>query len=169
MPWNVPALWSRYIQMVCIFDFVTVYCRTHLCHDFCLQLGFDSVHFARIDYQDRQKRKVDKSLEVIWRGSKTFGSSSQVLNFFFFLLVLSKCIPFFFWHAQLKLQIFANTFPVHYSPPEGFGFEVDDDILPVQVWIFSERDLKSTAYFHWSDYKFAGWWTTLWLQCWTTC
>lgn len=45
-----------------------------------LQLGFDSVHFARIDYQDRAKRKGDKSLEVIWRGSKTFGSSSQVSN-----------------------------------------------------------------------------------------
>ncbi|KAG1354131.1 Alpha-mannosidase [Cocos nucifera] len=69
------------------------------------ELGFDSVHFARIDYQDRQKRKVDKSLEVIWRGSKSFGSSSQ---------------------------IFANAFPVHYRPPEGFGFEVDDDIIPVQ-------------------------------------
>lgn len=46
----------------------------------CLQLGFDSVHFARIDYQDREKRKGDKSLEVIWRGSRTFGSSSQVWN-----------------------------------------------------------------------------------------
>lgn len=43
-----------------------------------LQLGFDSVHFARVDYQDRAKRKGDKSLEVIWRGSRTFGSSSQV-------------------------------------------------------------------------------------------
>lgn len=41
------------------------------------ELGFDSVHFARIDYQDREKRKGDKSLEVVWRGSKTFGSSSQ--------------------------------------------------------------------------------------------
>ncbi|KAH0971088.1 hypothetical protein GBA52_023244 [Prunus armeniaca] len=41
------------------------------------ELGFDSVHFARIDYQDRAKRKGDKSLEVIWRGSRTFGSSSQ--------------------------------------------------------------------------------------------
>ncbi|XP_052196024.1 alpha-mannosidase [Diospyros lotus] len=69
------------------------------------ELGFDSVHFARIDYQDRAKRKEDKSLEVVWRGSKTFGSSSQ---------------------------IFANAFPVHYSPPNGFHFEVDDDFLPVQ-------------------------------------
>ncbi|XP_058186256.1 alpha-mannosidase isoform X1 [Rhododendron vialii] len=70
------------------------------------ELGFDSVHFARIDYQDRAKRKVDKSLEVIWRGSKTFGSSSQ---------------------------IFTNAFPVHYSPPSGFRFEVSDsDSIPVQ-------------------------------------
>ncbi|KAM7524053.1 hypothetical protein LguiA_013955 [Lonicera macranthoides] len=69
------------------------------------ELGFDSVHFARIDYQDRAKRKADKSLEVVWRGSKTFGSSSQ---------------------------IFANAFPVHYSPPTGFHFEVFDDIVPVQ-------------------------------------
>ncbi|KAI3813627.1 hypothetical protein L1987_18356 [Smallanthus sonchifolius] len=28
------------------------------------ELGFDSIHFARIDYQDRAKRKDDKSLEV---------------------------------------------------------------------------------------------------------
>ncbi|CAL5324259.1 unnamed protein product [Camellia sinensis] len=69
------------------------------------ELGFDSVHFARIDYQDRAKRKQDKSLEVVWRGSKTFGSSSQ---------------------------IFTNTFPVHYSPPNGFEFEVSDDFMPVQ-------------------------------------
>ncbi|KAK2984501.1 hypothetical protein RJ640_016887 [Escallonia rubra] len=69
------------------------------------ELGFDSVHFARIDYQDRAKRKEDKSLEVVWRGSKTFGSTSQ---------------------------IFANAFPVHYSPPNGFNFEVFDNIIPVQ-------------------------------------
>ncbi|KAF5192814.1 Alpha-mannosidase [Thalictrum thalictroides] len=69
------------------------------------ELGFDSIHFARIDYQDREKRKEKKSLEVIWRGSKTFGSSSQ---------------------------IFTNAFPIHYSPPNGFQFEVFDDTLPVQ-------------------------------------
>ncbi|KAL3038810.1 hypothetical protein AAZX31_01G152500 [Glycine max] len=69
------------------------------------ELGFDSVHFARIDYQDRAKRKVDKTLEVVWRSSKTFGSSAQ---------------------------IFANAFPVHYSPPSGFHFEINDDFVPVQ-------------------------------------
>ncbi|TYH29199.1 hypothetical protein ES288_A02G204700v1 [Gossypium darwinii] len=69
------------------------------------EVGFDSMHFARIDYQDRAQRKNDKSLEVIWQGSNTFGSSSQ---------------------------IFANAFPIHYSPPTGFHFEVDDDSAPVQ-------------------------------------
>ncbi|XP_039820492.1 alpha-mannosidase-like isoform X4 [Panicum virgatum] len=70
------------------------------------ELGFDSVHFARIDYQDRAKRKEDKTLEVIWRGSRTFGSSSE---------------------------IFTNAFPVHYNPPDGFGFEdFDEDVISVQ-------------------------------------
>ncbi|XP_060195923.1 alpha-mannosidase-like isoform X1 [Lycium barbarum] len=69
------------------------------------EVGFDSVHFARIDYQDRAKRTEDKALEVIWRGSRTFGSSSQ---------------------------IFTNAFPVHYGPPSGFSFEVNDDFVPVQ-------------------------------------
>ncbi|KAL9679438.1 hypothetical protein QQ045_017300 [Rhodiola kirilowii] len=69
------------------------------------EVGFDSVHFARIDYQDRAARKANKSLEVIWQGSKTFGSPSQ---------------------------IFTNAFPVHYSPPSGFHFEVFDEDVPVQ-------------------------------------
>ncbi|XP_058107978.1 alpha-mannosidase-like isoform X3 [Magnolia sinica] len=72
---------------------------------FGAELGFDSLYFARIDYQDRAKRKVDKSLEVIWRGSKTFGSSSQ---------------------------IFTSAFPVHYGPPNGFHFEVNDESSPIQ-------------------------------------
>ncbi|KAE9467642.1 hypothetical protein C3L33_00450, partial [Rhododendron williamsianum] len=52
----------------------------------------------RIDYQDRAKRKVDKSLEVIWRGSKTFGSSSQIFTkHFLYIIVLQvgsilKCL-----------------------------------------------------------------------------
>ncbi|KAL6653701.1 hypothetical protein ACP70R_008625 [Stipagrostis hirtigluma subsp. patula] len=71
-----------------------------------VELGFDSMHFARIDYQDKEKRKEDKGLEVVWHGSRTFGSSSQ---------------------------IFTNAFPNNYSPPKGFGFEVsDEDMIPVQ-------------------------------------
>ncbi|KAL1314516.1 hypothetical protein HN51_041317 [Arachis hypogaea] len=68
------------------------------------EVGFDSLFFGRIDYQDRAKRKREKSLEVIWQGSKSFGSSSQ---------------------------IFAGAFPENYEPPPGgFYFEVND-VSPV--------------------------------------
>ncbi|KAA8540621.1 hypothetical protein F0562_024460 [Nyssa sinensis] len=63
------------------------------------EVGFDSLFFGRIDYQDKAKRKNEKSLEVIWQGSKTLGSSAQ---------------------------IFACAFPRNYEPPTGFDFEVDD-------------------------------------------
>lgn len=69
------------------------------------ELGFDSLFFARIDYQDREKRKSDKSLEVVWQGSKSLASSAQ---------------------------IWTGIFPVHYSPPDGFAFEVNDVSAPVQ-------------------------------------
>ena len=104
-----------------------------ICH--YLQLGFESLHFARIDFQDRAQRKGDKSREVIWRGSKTFGSSSQVWKWnywdFSFSFIVVCCSHHY--RACVLLQIFTNAFPVHYSPPTGFHFEVDDDFVPVQV------------------------------------
>ncbi|CAK9311483.1 unnamed protein product [Citrullus colocynthis] len=63
------------------------------------EVGFDSLFFGRIDYQDRAKRKIEKSLEVVWQGSKSLGSSAQ---------------------------IFAGAFPENYEPPSGFYFEVND-------------------------------------------
>ncbi|KAL8049130.1 hypothetical protein ABFX02_06G001300 [Erythranthe guttata] len=69
------------------------------------ELGFDSLFFARIDYQDRAKRRDDKTLEVVWRGSVSLGSSSQ---------------------------IFTGIFPIHYEPPDGFTFEINDVSAPIQ-------------------------------------
>ncbi|RAL41460.1 hypothetical protein DM860_010254 [Cuscuta australis] len=69
------------------------------------EVGFDSLYFGRIDYQDRAKRKGEKSLEVIWRASKSLGSSSQ---------------------------IFSGAFPENYEPPSGFYFEVNSDSPIVQ-------------------------------------
>ncbi|KAK6928597.1 Glycoside hydrolase family 38, N-terminal domain [Dillenia turbinata] len=69
------------------------------------EVGFDSLFFGRIDYQDRAKRKTEKSLEVVWRGSKSLGSSAQ---------------------------IFAGAFPQNYEPPPGFYFEVNDASPVVQ-------------------------------------
>ncbi|CBI15496.3 unnamed protein product, partial [Vitis vinifera] len=62
------------------------------------EVGFDSLFFWRIDYQDVAKRKKEKSLEVVWQGSKSFGSSAQ---------------------------IFASVFPESYAPPTGFNFEIN--------------------------------------------
>ncbi|KAJ4833502.1 hypothetical protein Tsubulata_007999 [Turnera subulata] len=69
------------------------------------EVGFDSLFFARIDYQDRAKRLKEKKLEVIWQGSKSLGSASQ---------------------------IFTGIFPKHYDPPEGFTFEINDVSPPIQ-------------------------------------
>ncbi|KAM7483510.1 hypothetical protein LguiB_008093 [Lonicera macranthoides] len=69
------------------------------------EVGFDSLFYGRIDYQDRAKRKNEKSLEVVWQGSKSLGSSAQ---------------------------IFAGAFPENYEPPSGFYFEVNDDSPIVQ-------------------------------------
>ncbi|KAL0397205.1 UNVERIFIED_CONTAM: putative alpha-mannosidase [Sesamum calycinum] len=70
------------------------------------EVGFDALFFGRIDYQDRAKRRDEKKLEVIWQGSKSHGSSSQ---------------------------IFAGAFYAgNYEPPTGFYFEVNDDSPVVQ-------------------------------------
>ncbi|XP_034916190.1 alpha-mannosidase At3g26720 isoform X1 [Populus alba] len=69
------------------------------------ELGFDSLFFARIDYQDRAKRLKEKNLEVVWQGSKSLGSTSQ---------------------------IFTGIFPRHYDPPDGFTFEINDVSPPIQ-------------------------------------
>ncbi|GMN57390.1 hypothetical protein TIFTF001_026498 [Ficus carica] len=69
------------------------------------ELGFDSLFFARIDYQDRAKRLKDKTLEVVWQGSRSLSWSSQ---------------------------IFTGIFPRHYDPPDGFTFEINDVSPPIQ-------------------------------------
>ncbi|XP_078433957.1 alpha-mannosidase At3g26720-like isoform X2 [Wolffia australiana] len=69
------------------------------------EVGFDALFFSRIDYQDRIKRKGLKSLEVVWRGSQTFGSTSDV---------------------------FTGIFPENYEPPSGFYYEVNDDSPIIQ-------------------------------------
>ncbi|XP_047341830.1 probable alpha-mannosidase At5g13980 isoform X2 [Impatiens glandulifera] len=70
------------------------------------EVGFDSLFFGRIDYQDRAKRYVDKSLEVVWQGSKSLGSSAQ---------------------------IFAGAFPSNYEPPSGFYYEVNDGSRDIRI------------------------------------
>ncbi|KAG5064248.1 hypothetical protein JHK85_005431 [Glycine max] len=68
------------------------------------KVGYDSLFFAQIDYQDKAKRKDVKTFEVMWWGSKSFGSSSQ---------------------------IFFGAFPEK-EPPSNFYYEVNDDFPIIQ-------------------------------------
>ena len=100
-----------------------------------MQVGFDSLFFARIDYQDRAKRENEKSLEVIWRGSKSLGSSAQVSLVCFLIFFASKFILCSgaeyrgtLTHCVFDfLQIFAGAFPDNYETTSNFYFEVNDD------------------------------------------
>lgn len=37
------------------------------------QLGYEAVFFARLDWRDKERRKDNKALELIWQGSKSLG------------------------------------------------------------------------------------------------
>ena len=41
-------------------------------------VGFDGLFFGRIDYQDRANRLINKSLEVVWSASESYGPSNYV-------------------------------------------------------------------------------------------
>lgn len=61
------------------------------------EMGFDAFFFARLDYQDKDKRLSDKSMEWVWRPSwDSIGESAQI-----------------FTHALYH----------HYSAPSGFDFD----------------------------------------------
>jgi len=60
------------------------------------EFGFDSLFFGRIDYQDMIKRKVEKNLEFIWKGSQS--------------------LP----EAQVFTGVFSSG---NYGPPAGFCFD----------------------------------------------
>jgi hypothetical protein len=61
------------------------------------EMGFDAWFFARLDYQDKEKRLNERSMEFIWRpNSKSLGNDTQILT-----------------HALYA----------HYSAPAGFGFD----------------------------------------------
>ncbi len=62
------------------------------------QMGFQSFFFARIDYQDKDKRMSEKGLEMLWYPKLTNPDSSN--------------------------YIFTHVNYYHYSPPPGFCFDL---------------------------------------------
>ena len=41
-------------------------------------VGFDSLFFARIDYEDRRLRKASRAMEFVWQASPSLGPRSRV-------------------------------------------------------------------------------------------
>jgi hypothetical protein len=74
-----------------------------------VQLGFDGVFFARADYDDIKKRRKEKSMEMIWRASKSLGKSAEVsygsievsLNILCFASAAHRCCP---WPLRCRLD-----------------------------------------------------------------
>ena len=69
-------------------------------------MGFDGFFFARIDYDDKKHRLIDKRMELVWRGSQTLGQATE---------------------------IFTSVLYDGYGPPRGFCFDRGCDDPPVMV------------------------------------
>ena len=64
------------------------------------EMGFDAWFFARLDYQDKDKRMKNQEMEFVWRpNSESLGTDTQ---------------------------IFTHALYAHYSSPTGLNFDVMD-------------------------------------------
>ena len=69
--------------------------------------GYDSIYFARIDYQDKAKRSLDKSLEMMWRADPSLGATAQS---------------------------FTGVLYFHYCPPPGLNFDLSNNgATPINI------------------------------------
>lgn len=68
------------------------------------QLGFDGFYFARLDYRDKDKRKNDKTMDLLWTGSANLGTDSN---------------------------IFTSALYNHYSAPPNFCFDIRCGDAPI--------------------------------------
>lgn len=69
------------------------------------QMSFQGFFFARLHYADMKKRTNEQKMELIWQGSRSLGNMSN---------------------------IFTGILYHHYSPPNGFCFDVLCDDPPIQ-------------------------------------
>lgn len=82
------------------------------------KLGFTAMYFARIDYQDYNQRKRDKTLEFRWRPSQSLPSS----------------------------VIFTGVLQEQYGPPDGFNFERDPPIVDDPMSVDYNLNAKLDAF-----------------------
>ena len=68
------------------------------------EMGYKGLFFARIDYRDKEVRKADQSLQMLWEGGKPDDPEST---------------------------IFTGVFDKHYSNPDGFCFDIICEDEPI--------------------------------------
>ena len=73
----------------------------------CFQLGFNGNFFWRFDYNDKQIRLNESTMELIWRGSNSLKSPSA--------------------------DIFTSILYNGYGPPKGFCFDEKCHDEPIKV------------------------------------
>ena len=85
-------------------------------------MGYDGLFFARNDYDDRNKRLADKTMEMVWRPSKSLGKASE---------------------------LFTGVLYYGYGPPPGLCFDIHCSDEPVQVILsLSSHTHISHSHFH---------------------
>ena len=67
-------------------------------------MGFDGLFFGRLDYADKNKRKFEKTMEMVWKASQSLYQSS--------------------W-------LFTGALFNGYGPPEGFCFDDECQDEPI--------------------------------------
>ncbi|XP_055875699.1 lysosomal alpha-mannosidase-like isoform X2 [Biomphalaria glabrata] len=70
------------------------------------QFGFDGYFFGRLDYQDKDKRQKDKTMEFVWRASPN--------------------------NLGIESNIFTGVLPNGYGPPGGYCFDIRCDPNMIQ-------------------------------------
>eukprot|EP00743_Colponemidia_sp_Colp-15_P004427 GILK01004773.1.p1 GENE.GILK01004773.1~~GILK01004773.1.p1 ORF type:complete len:997 (+),score=226.35 GILK01004773.1:428-2992(+) len=95
---------------------------------FFAQMGFDAFIINRLDYEDKEKRLADKTMQFIWQGSNSRSSTDDIFS-----------------HALLE----------HYSAPHGFCFDVscDDPVLTPANVAERARAFQLYALDHGSHYQ----------------
>lgn len=69
-------------------------------------MGFDGFYFARMSYDNRQLRRLNKTMEMIWNGDPSQGG---------------------------KASLMTGALYKHYDPPPAFCFDQNCNDSPIQV------------------------------------
>lgn len=136
-----------------------------------MQVGFDALYFFRIDYQDLAKRKDLKSLEVIWRASKSRGLSADVSLFY-------SCTWLFHYSVSPSCLIMFLSLDFHWYIPKELWTSPRWLLLWSKRWFscnsgnLFEWYLSVSVFLEYLIIVFLsneGWPSFVWLQCSRAC